>query len=149
MRNMKLILFACLFMMASCSLQQNLNSTQSESRTFYVEKKALTNGTLLIYLPETKPKCLAIQTPNGEWYVLQDHEASIEIMPQTLFNSVDTMKFNIQTLKGTTWRESIKTIDVIFKTSGSYLIYFADNLETEPENTFSLQETIELKNTKQ
>jgi len=146
MQSLKLIVFTCIVMMASCSLQKNSNNDQSESRILHVDEKALAKGTLLLHLPEKKPKGLAIQTPNGEWFVLQDHEEAIEIMPQTLFDSVDEMKFNIQTLKGTTWRESVKTIDVIFTSSGKYLIYFADNLETEPENTFSLQEVVDFKN---
>ena len=65
-------------------------------------------------------------------------------MPQHQFDSVNTMKFDIKTLQGTTWRESKKTVDTIFKAPGKYLVYFADNLETEPENTSSFQALIHI-----
>ncbi|MCW8935151.1 MAG: hypothetical protein OQK98_10540 [Gammaproteobacteria bacterium] len=147
MNIMKLILLACITLMASCSLQQKSNNKQTGSRTFFIDEKALTNGTLLIHLPEHKPKCLSIKTPDNEWFVVQDNEESVETMPQAQFDSASKLEFNIKTLKGATWRDSRKTIEVIFKSPGHYLIYFADNLETEPENTYTLQEVIEIKST--
>ncbi len=85
---------------------------------------------------------LAIQNPNGVWFVLQDAEDSIEVMPQDDFDSINVMEFEVSELKGVTWKDSKKVSDRVFTSQGSYLIYFSDNLETEPENTFSLQETV-------
>lgn len=142
MRYFNIIMFSCLAFLASCSAS---NALQTASTPFTIEKEAINKGILRIHLPENRPKCLAIQSPNGEWYVLQDSEESIEIMPQERFDLTKEMEFKINELKGVTWKESKKVDELIFKTSGNYLIYFADNLETEPENTFTLQETISFK----
>ena len=131
--------------MMSCSMHSNSKVSPPEARTFYIEEEALDKGLLRIFLPEKTPKNLSIQTPKGEWFVLQDYEESIETMPQIRFESVEIMEFHIEKLKGVTWRNSKKTTDLIFKIPGNYLIYFADNLETEPENTFSLQGVINFK----
>lgn len=111
-----------------------------------VDEAALSNGILRIFLPEEVPKKLAIQTPKGEWFILQEAEEAIEIMPQARFESVNIMEFKIDKLIGTTWRESRRVTELVFKYPGNYLVYFADNLETEPENTFCLQQTIRFKN---
>ena len=74
--------------------------------------------------------------------MLQDAEASIEIMPQARFDQIETMEFEVETLKGVTWRDSARVTERVFTTPGDYLVYFADNLETEPENTFSFQASV-------
>jgi hypothetical protein len=142
MQYMKFVVYACLTIIVSCSLSSNSNNSLYTPNTFDVEEGALNKGILRVYLPEKTPKNLAIQAPNGEWFVLQDSEESIEIMPQARFESVKIMEFQIEKLKGVTWRESKRVTELVFKASGDYLVYFADNLETESENTFSLQETI-------
>lgn len=139
MQIIKLWVVSCIFLFSSCSLIPHSNISQSESAAFHIDQKSLNAGTLLIQLPSEKPECLSIQTPGGEWFVLQDKDAAIEIMPQAVFDATDKFSFNIRDLKGTTWRESEKVTEIIFKDSGRYRIYFADNLETEPENTYSLQ----------
>lgn len=145
MRYIKYIVLTCLSVLMSCSLNSNLINSQNELTTFIVDKDAINKGVLRIHLPQNKPKNLAIKTPKGEWFIIQDHEESIEIMPQGLFESLNKMEFKLDKLEGITWRESKKVIELIFKNSGDYLIYFADNLETESENTFSLQELISFK----
>lgn len=142
---LKTILVSCIIVITSCSSQSNSTNQNVELNAFYIEEKALSENILRIHLPDEKPKCLSIKTPSGEWFVLQDHQESIEIMPQALFDSTNKLEFKIKNLEGTIWRESKKTTDLIFKSSGKYLIYFANNLETEPENTFSLQKIINYK----
>jgi len=145
MQYIKLIVFTCLSAIVSCSLSSNSEQSAYKPNIFAVEEGALSKGILRIYLPEEAPKNLAIQTPSGEWFVLQESEESIEIMPQARFESLKIMEFKIEKLKGVTWRESKRVTELVFKYPGDYLVYFADNLETEPENTFSLQETIGFK----
>ena len=142
MQYLKYIFISCIIVMTSCSTQPNSTGEKSDLNSFSIEEQALDQGILRIKLPEKTPKSLSIKTPNGEWFVLQDHEASIETIPQAHFDSVNKLEFDTKKLKGTTWRESIKVTELIFKSSGTYLIYFANNLETETENTFSLQKTI-------
>lgn len=146
MRHLKaIVVFASLVILASCSLSSTQSDSQAGSRVFHIDKEALDKGMLRIHLPKPHPKCLSIRSPEGEWYVLQDSSESIEVMPQVDFDSTTEMEFNIAELKGVSWKESEKVTERIFTISGNYLIYFADNLETEPENTYSLQETIHFK----
>lgn len=142
MKYFKYIFVLFSIFIVSCSSHTKLDDSQSNSRAFYIEDKALDEGVLRIHIPMHAPKNLAIKTPNGEWFVLQDSEESIEIMPQKIFESSITLEFKVEKLQGVIWRDSKRVTDLIFKTPGIYLIYFADNLETEPENTFSLQESI-------
>lgn len=139
----KFPVYAFLAIIVSCSLPPNPDNPKSYK--FDVEEKALETGVLRIFLPEKTPKSLAIKTPDGEWFVLQDSEESIEIMPQARFESVKIMEFQIEKLKGVTWRESKRITELVFKASGNYLVFFADNLETEPENTYSFQKIINIR----
>ncbi len=103
-----------------------------------VDADALSKGTLKISLPEKHPKYFAIKTPNNEWYYIQDSTIPIHTVPQNEFESASNLEFDVKHLEGVTWRNGIKVNERVFKDSGKYLIYFADNLETEPENTFSM-----------
>ncbi len=145
MQYKKFIAYAFLVIISSCSSSSSQYDLQYKPLSFDIDERALNEGVLRIYLPEAVPKNLAIQTPNGEWFVLQEAEESIEIMPQAHFETVEVMEFQIENLKGVTWRESKRVTELIFKTPGTYLVYFADNLETEPSNTFSLQKPINLR----
>ena len=137
-----IIIITCLAVVSSCSFSSNSYKTLNNPNTFAVDEAAFNKGILRIFLPDQVPKNLAIRTPSGEWFILQESEESIESMPQARFESVKIIEFKIKELKGTIWRDSRKVTELIFKYPGSYLVYFADNLETEPENTFSLQKII-------
>ncbi len=139
------IVVICFFVLAPPTAFSNPGKHTLEQKLFHIESDALKKGILHIHLPVSHPKCLAIRSPEGEWYVLQNSDESIKVMSQVDFDSTTEMKFNIAELKGVTWRESEKVAERIFTISGNYLIYFADNLETEPENTYSFQETIYFK----
>jgi hypothetical protein len=146
MRHLKVItVFVSLIILASCSLSSAPGDNQAGSGLFHVDKEALDRGILRIHLPQPHPKYLSIRSPKGVWYVIQDSDESIKVIPQVDFDTTTDMNFKIAELRGVTWRESKKVTDLVFQSSGNYLIYFADNLETEPENTFSLQESIYFK----
>lgn len=138
MSYLKLTFFAHLLFLVSCSFH-----TESTPKSlFSINKQALNNGLLHINLPKQHPKNLAIRDPKGEWFVVQDVGQSIQVIPQKVFESISKLELKLNELVGTTWRESKKSTEIVFKYSGKYLIYFANNLETEPENTFSLQKII-------
>ena len=145
MRYITLMVLAVLVVIASCSLLSDQDNFQHKPYSFDIDEKVIHEGLLRIYLPEEVPKNLAIQNPYGEWFVLQETEESIEIMPQSEFESIKIMEFQIEKLKGVTWRESNRVTELVFQSPGAYLVYFADNLETEPDNTFSLQKTVQFK----
>ncbi|AXX92800.1 hypothetical protein CPU12_12570 [Malaciobacter molluscorum LMG 25693] len=114
----------------------------SSSNELEVDKNALKNKILKINLPKVLPNNLAIKTPSDEWFILQDVSQAIQLFPQEKFKSLKVLELNMKELKGITWRDSKEVKDFIFKESGNYIIYFADELETEMDNTFNLQETI-------
>lgn len=133
-------LLICTLVIALTGCSSNLD----RSSRFSIDETALNKGTLRIFLPKETPKNLAIKTPNGEWFVVQQPTESIEIMSQAKFETLKVMEFDINVLKGTTWRNGKRISEQIFKSPGQYLVYFADNLETEPENTFVLQKLVTL-----
>lgn len=142
MRYANYFIIACILAIASCSLASSQGNLPNN---FDVDETALERGLLVIHLPRERPRNLAIRTPAGEWFILQESTESIEIMPQVRFETMKKMEFEIDKLKAVTWRDSIRVTDLVFTTAGEYLVYFADNLETEPENTFSFQQTIRYK----
>ena len=129
-----------ILVLSSCSAPNNTGVKNDGA--FQVHEAPLKQGILQISLPTERPKNLAIQTPNGEWFVIQDSEESIEAMTQNQFNTINVMEFELNKLIGVVWRDGIKAKELIFKAHGTYLVYFANNLETETENTFSLQESV-------
>ncbi|RXK01195.1 hypothetical protein CRU98_01735 [Arcobacter sp. CECT 8986] len=114
----------------------------SSSEELEVDKSALKNNILKINLPKVLPNNFAIKTPSDEWFILQDVSQGIQLFPQEKFKSLKVLELNMKDLKGITWRDSQEVKDTIFKESGNYIIYFADELETEMDNTFNLQQTI-------
>ena len=65
-------------------------------------------------------------------------------MEPTDFMKATEIKLNVDKLKGIYWNPDTgkpKKV-LVFTMKGKYLIWFADNLETEPENTFFLEETV-------
>lgn len=133
----KLCIVVTWLALVSCSTNNHEPKT-----VFDVDEQALSKGVLKVFLPDEAPKNFAIQNPDGDWFVIQQASDQIGIMNQRTFESLNVLELKLSTLKGTTWRDGIKKRETVFQQSGHYRIYFADNLETEPENTFSLQEMI-------
>lgn len=124
----------------SCTARENIDTDKVSS--FSINEEFINTGILQIYLPKERPKKLAVQTPNAEWFTLHDPEEGIEIMPQTRFNSISVIELQLENIIGDVWRNGEKSREKVFNSPGSYLIYFADNLETERDNTFSFQYSI-------
>lgn len=121
-------------------------SACADENVFSINQDLIEKGVIEISLPNERPKNLAIKDPDGQWFVLQDEAESIESFPQSTFDTVKIMKLDMKEVMGTVWRDGVKSEELVFKESGKYLIYFANNLETEPENTFSFQSYIEYQN---
>lgn len=98
---------------------------------------------LRIVAPAKHPHGLAVKDPFGNFYVLQDADSS---QPQLMAPSdfVKRTRFELETLrlKGTIRVDGKATQRPVFTETGEYLIYMADDMETEPENTFSLMGTV-------
>ena len=146
MKYIRIVLAISALLIASCTNHPRMMDGYSKDNGLNIDTMALNEGVLRISLPSEVPRNLAIQAPSGDWFVVQESAESIEIMPQKEFESSREFNLKLDELYGTTWRNSKKFRELIFKSTGTYLIYFANNLETEPENTFSLKKRIQYKN---
>ena len=61
------------------------------------------------------------------------------------YSQATSLKLRVGDVSGVTWIDGKKTEKKIFRVPGDYMIYMADNLETESENTFYLTTTIKYK----
>ncbi|KGJ91905.1 hypothetical protein [Colwellia psychrerythraea] len=96
-------------------------------------------------MPTIRSKNLAIVDPNEQWFIIQNAESNILMMPQKDFMQINLLSLPIINTTGFTWLDGVKTEQTIFKKTGKYRIYFADNLETETENTFNFSACITVK----
>lgn len=127
----------------SCSGSHiNTIKTENYSESFSISEDLTNTGILRIHLPKNRPKNMSITAPDGQWFIIQSSEEKIEAIPQVQFMNLGTIEFKVSDLKGTFWQEGKKSRGIVFKSKGKYLIFFADNLETEPENTFSFSKTV-------
>ena len=103
------------------------------------------NQNFIITLPKAHPVNMSIRDPMGEWYWVQYASENIKFMPEAEFKQATKITIAPAHLKGITWLEGKRVDELVFKYAGEYLIYFANNLETEPENTFYLMGTVTVK----
>lgn len=89
-----------------------------------------------IQLPPKHPAGWAVRTPRGEWIDVVEPGDEATAFP--LFHLTNQQQFRVSSLTGTAWRDGKPVRVDVFCEPGLYIFYFADNLETEPENTFSL-----------
>ncbi len=94
---------------------------------------------LIVKLGNSHPDHLLIFSPEGYVYYFY---YKTDINEEVVFENelfIDPKRF-----KGTRHEEYTgeQIEEVVFSTPGKYVLYFADNTETEPENTFSLERSI-------
>ncbi len=105
---------------------------------FFISSTELTkNDVITINLPKLRPKNLVIVDSNDQWFIIQSAEANVLMMSEEEFSLIKVLELPIKSTKGTIWENGLKITKTVFKESGKYQIYFADNLETEPDNTFN------------
>jgi len=97
---------------------------------------------LTIRYPKHHPSKLAIQGPDHVWYVIHEKGVSTRLMSDEAFRRSTSVTIEIGKLTGVTWINGKQLRQKVFVKPGIYLIYMADNLETEPENTFALMNTV-------
>jgi len=120
--------------------------TGDTEKEFSVQPKNLKMGDVLkITLPNVHPKCLAIETPGGRWLILSDPESRTD----ALKNPIDLTKTNeielpVNEQEGVYYdpKTGERKIARVFAKSGKYRLWFVDNLETEIENTYFLNEDV-------
>lgn len=94
--------------------------------------------------PKNHPNNLAIRNPSGIWYSIHNSDENVFILPSKEYKKITVLKLNTRVLDGVTWINGKKVKEKVFQKKGEYLIYMANNLETEPENTFHFMATVNL-----
>ena len=86
--------------------------------------------------PQLHPNKLSLRTPSGSWYSIHDSDEGVFLLPLKKYIKSTELRLNPLTLQGVTWVNGKKIKEKVFQKQGEYLVYMANNLETEPENTF-------------
>ena len=85
---------------------------------------------------------MSIKSPSGEWFVVHEESEKVYFLPQDEFSCATSAQKKVTEITGVKWIDGKRVIAPVFNAPGEYLIYMADNLETEPENTFYLTGTV-------
>jgi len=132
----KKICFLVFFMVTGCSVsdkpdnQNGLAALQAYPNTFSL------GDDILLKFPENHPGNIAIRTPSNIWFSIYSEKDNIFIIPTEKYTTAKELKLDTGILEGLTWVNGIRVKKPVFNKQGKYLIYMADNLETEPDNTF-------------
>lgn len=134
-------------MFGSCSIANNCTSTlHHQNHTLILSSSVVTSfDSLTIRYPQHHPSKLAIQDPEHVWLVIHEPGVNTGLMTDTKFRHSTCLTIQVAKLTGVTWVDGKKIRRKVFSKPGTYTIYMADNLETEPENTFSFQQTLRYK----
>jgi len=112
-------------------------------------KKIYKGDKLLISLPVPHPKELAIKAPDGNWFYLhvENEGASEMLMPKEQFAVLTKLDFDTSKLEARFWDDGKAKRGKVFTKTGKYLIYMANNLETEVDNTLFFSSVIQYTDT--
>jgi hypothetical protein len=138
-------MLSSIIMLTACdpTSQPVENQSKSDTQQLTVNpRQVTTDSTITINIPNLKPKNFAIQSPTGNLFIVHNQAENILLMEQERWESADHIDLPIASTKGLIWIAGDKTEKLVFNETGEYILYFADNLETEPENTFSMQKKI-------
>jgi len=111
-------------------------------------KNIYKNNILSITLPIPHPKELAIKAPNGTWFYLhvENEGADDMLMPKEKFAALKQLNLDTAKLEARYWNDGKAMRGKVFDETGTYLIYMADNLETEPDNALYFSSLIRYNN---
>lgn len=126
------VICGCLmFFSAACANQPTYGVTPT---------KIAAGSKVTVSLPKKHPQGFAIETPDGDWIYIVDPSLHYSFIPD--FYNKALFTFPEDTLQGVRFVNGKQAATKVFDKPGQYKFYFADNLETEPENTFSLSYTV-------
>jgi len=97
------------------------------------------NSEITLKLPKEPPRNLAIRDPAGDWYDVMGDEGFVKYSD---FISGREIKLKANDVKGIIWVDGKNEVRNVFEKTGEYLLYMANNLETEPENTYFWKTTV-------
>lgn len=87
------------------------------------------------------PRGFAIRRPDGSWVDLAGKEDARTLIKD--FAELTKFDFVPKALIGTEWIDGRPNERRVFLLPGRYILYFADNMETEPENTNAMALAVE------
>lgn len=138
----KVILFV-LVSLAGCAYADKPGDNKVSA--LQVSPKSISTGeNFLLTFPKLHPKHLSFRSPSGKWYSVQNNDEGVFIVSIKEYNSATELKVKSKTLMGVTWVKGKKVKEKVFQEYGEYLVYMANNIETEPENTFHFSTSIVL-----
>jgi len=125
-------------LLASCSSKELTVAFRDIDSTFSFSSTTR----LTIVLKEPHPKHLLIYSPEEYVYYFMNSKREFD---EIIFK--DKLVIDPLNFKGIRYDEhSGEPIEeLVFTTPGEYLLYFADNTETEPDNTFFTERSIRFK----
>lgn len=132
------------------NLSNKLDKILHDDGILKFNSKNLDNGDKLsISLPVPHPKELAIKSPDGNWFYLhvENEGASEMLMPKEQFAVLTKLDFDTSKLEARFWDDGKAKRGKVFTKTGKYLIYMADNLETEVDNTLFFSSVIQYTDT--
>lgn len=143
-------LFACLLFIAlsgnAFGTQEAIVQAQTPSNPSTLIKVspgvATATDIITIAFPRKHPKKMSIRSPGGGWYSVHEVSEKIYLLPASQFSRATLVRKKVSEIKGVIWVDGKRSIEPVFSEPGEYLIYMADNLETEPENTFHMTGTV-------
>ena len=141
-RNTKIAVLFSLFYLTGCVANENHTQLVDSSALQANPGTILLGDSVLLKFPQKHPKNLSIQSPNGTWYSIHNTDNEISIISPEKYSHANELDLKTGELEGITWKNGIKMKQIVFKEHGKYLIYMADNMETEPENTFHFMQHI-------
>jgi hypothetical protein len=97
--------------------------------------KLVRGQVLSIPLSQSHPRKLAVRNPLGQYVHLVDDEAPHRLMSEAEFSAMNSLVLSDEATVGTMYVDGKPVRTAVFIGPGVYLVYLADILETEPENT--------------
>jgi len=132
----KPLILLFLLLITAC-VANDKHDTVIESSALQASPDAFLQGeSVLLTFPQKHPKNLAVRNPDGIWYSIHSPDDEVSILTLDDYNTMTELVLHTQTLEGIAWINGVKRKEKVFEVKGEYLVYMADNLETEPENTF-------------
>lgn len=102
-----------------------------------IDCKVTNESTVMVTMKIPHPNHALVYRPSGETVWLQ---TSSEYIHKQVPNFSELKIWVISSeSKGTVWVNGKATVQPIIKGKGEYHLYIAENLETEPENTYSIE----------
>lgn len=89
-------------------------------------------------LPETHPSKLAIVSPDDTWFYIQDAPQFNQLGSAKALSDAQRIEIDVDGFEAMTSQAGKTAASKVFRSSGTYTFYLADNLETDPSSTFSM-----------